>query len=213
MANAQVCRVKKVQVDRLTDKKQCKIYCGPLDSVPLQSRHLQIPPVSKWFKDCPLTKGEWLGQMDVKVKKKKKSVQTTWICGVAGLHALCGKPVRVKGANGSLPHPASHKKSNPVLTVICWEVSSIHKFSSDNKPLPELRKQKKTLKEKHAVPALCLCVAAWWICDQCGLAVQLYSALTGFWHTYTVCTPVSNQQIWTPNSLSHVDIEWFPNNF
>lgn len=123
---------------RITDKT---IQIAILSMVcHFQSWHLQITRVSNLLVDCPLTKGEWRGKMDV--KKLKKSVHTTWTRQVAGLHALRGKTVRVKGATASSPHSASYMESNPALTVGCWEVSSIHSISSDKKPLPELKKNK-----------------------------------------------------------------------
>lgn len=67
--------------------------------------------------------------------------------------------------------PPSSPDSCVVGAGLCHLAAFTGVIFLDRKPLPGTF--------TNAVTPLCLCVAAWWICDQCGWAVQLYSAMTG----------------------------------
>lgn len=96
------------------------------------------------------------------------SVQARETCRATEEHAESTVTPRVK--EQWLP-------SSPDRCVVVTQLCHLAAFSFviylDSQPLPGLL--------RSVVRAVCLCVAAWWVCDQCGWAVELYSAMTGCW--------------------------------
>lgn len=173
--------------------------------------------------DCPLTKGELLGKMDIKINKNQtKQTRKTNQCKPQGhVKLLCvGRPSRWKVRLAVyLVLPVTWGQ------ILSWQslvekLAAFKGFCLTRNLCQNFKKPKQTRKKEKgcsscSVPPCGSLVSLWSVWTS-STTVQCFDRLSTYIYTHT--HRVEHQlrtcrHICSPNSLSQVNIEWFSNNF